>query len=95
MTPAVTHLCCPRCRLRFTPAAAAQLGACPDCGEPLRASSLQGTIGFKVFRLEDASASLPQAVAVSLPVPDLAKQDHDRPPHARPAPVPRARPSVN
>ncbi len=26
----MTHLCCPRCRLRFTPADAACLGQCPD-----------------------------------------------------------------
>ena len=68
--PAMTHLCCPDCRLRFTPAAAAHLGACPDCGEPLRASSLRGTVGFRIVTLEDVPHSLPQAVAVSIPIPD-------------------------
>ena len=52
-------------------AAAAPLGACPDCGEPLQASSLEGTLGFRVFRLEDVPNALLQAVAVSIPVPDL------------------------
>lgn len=70
MTPVMTHLCCPDCRLRFTPATA-HLGACPNCGEPLQASSLEGTLGFRVFRLEDVPPSPLQAVAVSIPVPDL------------------------
>ncbi len=70
MTPGKTNLCCPNCRLRFTPAAAAHLGACPDCGEPPRAASLEGTVGFRIVKLEDVAHSLPQAVAVSIPVPD-------------------------
>lgn len=70
MTPTTTHLCCPDCRLRFTPGAA-HLGVCPDCGEPLRAFRLQDTVGFRVFRLEDVPPLLPQAAAVSIPVPDL------------------------
>jgi hypothetical protein len=71
MTPPMTHLCCPICRLRFTPAAAAYVGACPDCGEPVRRSNLRDTVGFRLFRLEDIPRSLPEAVAVSIPVPDL------------------------
>jgi predicted amidophosphoribosyltransferase len=71
MTPATTHLCCPDCRLRFNPAATAHLGACPSCGEPLQASSLEGTLGFRLFRLDEVSRSLAQAVAESLLVPDL------------------------
>jgi hypothetical protein len=71
----MTHLCCPRCRLRFTPAAAAHLVACPECGEPPRASSLQGTVGFRIFRLEDVPHSLPQAVAVSIPIPGRGESD--------------------
>jgi hypothetical protein len=66
----MTHLCCPHCRLRFTPAAGAQLVACPTCGKPPQPSSLQGTVGFRIFTLEDVPHSLPEAVAVSLPVPD-------------------------
>ncbi len=65
----MTHVCCPECRLRFTPAATAYLSACPECGEQLWESSLRGTVGFRIFRLEDAPHPLPLAVAVSVPVP--------------------------
>jgi hypothetical protein len=70
MTPTMTHLCCPHCRLRFTRAAALHLGACPECGQPPRAFRLQETLGFRLVRLEDVPFALPQAVAVSLPIPD-------------------------
>ncbi len=70
MTPGMTRLCCPRCRLRFI-LAAAYLDACPECGEPLRTSSLRATVGFRLFGLEDVPPSLPEAVAVSITVPDL------------------------
>jgi hypothetical protein len=66
----MTHLCCPRCRLRFSPAAGTYLVACPECGEPPQPSNLEGTVGFRMFRLEDVPHELPQAVAVSIPVPD-------------------------
>ena len=64
------HFCCPDCRLRFAPADAAYLVACPKCGEPPQASSLRGTVGFRVFEPEDFPYSLPEALAVSVPVPD-------------------------
>jgi hypothetical protein len=70
----MTHLCCPNCRLRFTPAAAAYLDACPGCGEPPQRSSLQGAVGFRVFRLVDIPHPLPQAVAVSIPGPDRGER---------------------
>ena len=70
MTPAMIHLCCPHCRLRFSADAAAHLGACPDCGEPLQASSLQDTVGFRLVSLEAGPPSMPQAVAVSIAMPD-------------------------
>jgi len=66
----MTHLCCPHCRLRFTPAAGAYLAACPECGEPPQPFSLEGTVGFRIFTLEEAPHSLPQAAVVSLPVPE-------------------------
>jgi hypothetical protein len=67
----MTHACCPNCQLRFTPAAAAHLAACPQCGDPPQPSSgLEGVVGFRLFRLEDVPQSLPEAVAVSLPIPD-------------------------
>jgi hypothetical protein len=66
----MTHLCCARCRLRFTPAASAYLTACPKCGEAPQPSSLESTLGFGLFGPEDLSHELPQAVVVSVPVPD-------------------------
>jgi hypothetical protein len=70
MTTSMTHLCCPSCRWRFTPAAAAYLPVCPQCGEPPQAADLQATVGFRLFRLEDMPQSLPEAIAASLLVPD-------------------------
>jgi hypothetical protein len=66
----MTHLCCPRCRLRFSPAAGAYLVACPECGELPQSSSLEATVGFRMFRLEHGANSLPEAVAVSLLIPE-------------------------
>ncbi len=67
----MTRLCCPHCWLRFTPAAAAYLGECPECGRSLQASNAEDILGFRIFRFEDAPQSLPQAVAVSIPVPEV------------------------
>jgi hypothetical protein len=65
----MTHVCCPHCRLRFTPPAAARLAVCPECGKPPQTiASLELTFGFRIFRLEDLPHSLPEAVAVSIPV---------------------------
>jgi hypothetical protein len=67
----MTNVCCPDCRLRFTPAAAAYLVACPECGEPPKAlAGLERVVGFRLFTVEDAPHSLPEAVAVSIPIPD-------------------------
>ncbi len=66
----MTHVCCRGCRLRFSPAAAAHLAACPECGGPPAASDLEGTLGFRLFTLDDAPHPLPEAIAVSIPVPD-------------------------
>jgi hypothetical protein len=67
----MTHVCCPACRLRFTLAAAAYLVACPECGEPpQRISSLERAVGFRLFGPEDIPLVLPEAAAVSIPVPD-------------------------
>jgi hypothetical protein len=64
----MTHLCCPRCRLRFTPAAAAYLVACPECEEPPQlVVGLERTFGFCLVGPEDLPHELPQAVAVSIP----------------------------
>ncbi len=66
----MTRLCCPHFRLRFSPAAAAYLAACPECGEPLHPFRLQDAVGFRACRLEGIPYSLPEAAAVSLPIPE-------------------------
>ena len=65
----MTHLGCPGCRLRFTPAAAAYLAACPQCGLPPRFRGAEEMLGFRLFVLEDEPRELPEAVAVSIPIP--------------------------
>ena len=71
----MTHSCCVRCRLRFTPGAAACLIGCPGCGEPLQQSTLDRTFGFRIFSVDDDPQALPYAVSVSLPVPDPLRPD--------------------
>lgn len=67
----MTHACCANCRIRFTPAVAAHLLACPACGEPLQPlDALAGAVGYRLFRLEDVPRDLPDAIAVSMPIPD-------------------------
>lgn len=67
----MTHLCCPSCRLRFAPAAAAYLSACPVCGQPPEQSAHPGQcIGFSLFRPEDLPQQLPEAAAVAIRLPD-------------------------
>lgn len=68
----MTHLSCPSCRLRFTSAAAAHLTACPKCGRPPQSTAgADGLVGFSLFVPEnDASYDWPEALAVSIPVPD-------------------------
>jgi hypothetical protein len=66
----MTHVSCPDCRLRFTPATAAYLLACPVCGKPLAPLvGPGGAVGFRLFRGDDDAHSLPEAVAVALPPP--------------------------
>jgi hypothetical protein len=67
----VTAVCCPSCRLRFSAAAAACLVTCPECGgPPERIASLERAVGFRLAGPQDIPHSLPQAVAVSLAVPE-------------------------
>jgi hypothetical protein len=66
----ITRLCCPHCRLRFTPAAAAYINACPECGEsPQPIASLELTFGFRVLSPDDLPHELPYATAVSIALP--------------------------
>jgi hypothetical protein len=66
----MTHVCCPCCRLRFTPAAAAYIVACPECGEPPHQITSQSALGFRLLGPEDLPIDLPQAVAVSIAAPE-------------------------
>jgi hypothetical protein len=67
----MTHVGCPNCRLRFTAVAAAYLGACPECGRPPQPiASAEGVVGFRLLLPEDLPRELPEAVAVSIPIPD-------------------------
>ena len=70
----MTHVCCPRCWLRFTPAAAAYIAACPECGEPLQETNSQSALGFRLLGPEDLPIELAQAVAVSIPLPEPGTQ---------------------
>jgi len=57
--------------LRFTPAAAAYLVACPECGQPPEPIvGAEGVIGFRLFVPADVPHELPEAVAVSIPTSD-------------------------
>jgi hypothetical protein len=66
----MTHTSCPRCRLRFTPAAAAYIVACPGCGQPPHQITSQSAIGFRLLGPEDLPVELPRAAARSIPAPE-------------------------
>ncbi len=67
----MTHVCCPGCRLRFTPAAAAHLAACPECGQPPQPiAGLERVLGFRLFTMQDLPDPLPEAAAVSVQIPE-------------------------
>ena len=68
---AMTHVCCPRCRLRFTPAAAAYITACPECGDaPQPIASLECSVGLRLVGPEDLPHELPYATAISMTFPE-------------------------
>jgi hypothetical protein len=68
----MSSVCCPDCRLRFSPAVAGYLAACPQCGEPPQPmAGLEGVVGFRLFTPEDVPPALPEALEVSMPIPDL------------------------
>jgi hypothetical protein len=71
----MTRASCPDCRLRFTPAVSAQLSAqlseCPVCGGSLQVIDRpESAVGFRLYVPKQASPSLPDTVAVSVPIPD-------------------------
>jgi hypothetical protein len=70
MSPPTTHLCCPRCRVRFTPAAAVYTSTCPECGEPPQSiASLEHILGFRLLRPDDLPHEPPNATVVSIALP--------------------------
>ena len=63
----MTHVCCPGCRLRFTPAVAAHLEACPACGEPPESvATAERALGFRLFTPGDDLPELPMALAAAV-----------------------------
>jgi hypothetical protein len=69
----MTHTSCPACRIRFTPAVASALAGCPHCGKPLHTSADPlDVVGFRLFRLQDVPHPGPDAIAVSVALPDPA-----------------------
>jgi hypothetical protein len=67
----MTRLCCPRCKLRFAPAATAYLSSCPECGlPPAPVDDPESLVGLRLFDPSDLPDVLPEAVAVSLPEPE-------------------------
>lgn len=84
--PAVTQLCCPGCRLRFTPAAAASVIACPQCGGlPQPIASLGRSLGFRLVDQRTSCTNSPTQPSSRAHLPGRAARDHDRPPRAHPA----------
>ena len=75
----MTHGCCPSCRLRFMPAVAARLDACPGCGEPpLSIEGAERLVGFRLVGPDDLIEPAPEAVAVAMAVPGLPEDDRGR-----------------
>ena len=74
----MTHVCCPECRLRFGPAVAVYLGACPRCGGPAQPmAEPESVLGFRLLTLDDLPPSLPEALASSLSIdPPALQVDH-------------------
>jgi hypothetical protein len=68
----VTRLCCPSCSLRFAPAAASYLTACPECGAPpTPVEDPRILVGFRLLDPADLPHTVPEAIAASLPIPPL------------------------
>jgi hypothetical protein len=70
----MTRACCPPCRLRFSPAVAVSLVACPQCGDELHEPATAAeVIGFRLMEQHDVldAQVLANALAVALPAPRL------------------------
>jgi hypothetical protein len=63
----MSYVCCSPCRLRFTPAGAAYITACPECGNsPQPIATLERTLGFRLVGPEDLPHELPRASAIAI-----------------------------
>jgi hypothetical protein len=70
------RVCCPECRLRFSPAASAFIECCPDCDRVLQSvTDPRAMVGFRLLKLDAFPPALtdPIAAAVSLPLPDPSR----------------------
>lgn len=67
----MTHTLCPRCRLRFTPAASAYLLTCPACGGPAETAGSERAIGCRLFEQVTIVDLLPAAIAAALAPSEL------------------------
>jgi hypothetical protein len=75
----MTHGCCPSCRLRFTPAVAAHLDACPGCGEPpLLIQGAEQLIGLRLVTQDELIGPAALAVAVAAAIPPAASDPKER-----------------
>ena len=64
----MSHPCCHPCRMRFAPAAATYLTACPECGLSLTPmDGAESLVGFRLFDPRDLADTVDEALAVSLP----------------------------
>jgi hypothetical protein len=71
VTPGLTNLCCAHCRVRFSPAVAAYILACPECGNPPQPiARLELMFGFRLIGPEDLPHELPYAMARSVALPE-------------------------
>jgi hypothetical protein len=65
----MTRACCHSCQLRFTPAAAAALAACPICDVPLDTARAGALLGYRLQVEGDPLPELPAVIAAALGVP--------------------------
>jgi hypothetical protein len=75
----MTHATCPDCRLRFRPALAAHLSACPSCGRPLQTlGGARAAFGLRLFTPDNAPRPLPEAISVAMPAQQTVKSTNWR-----------------
>jgi hypothetical protein len=63
----MTHRCCPTCRLRLSPAFAAE--ACPRCFGALASAPAEQLVGYSVWAPTDVPPGLLTAVSQTLVPP--------------------------